>query len=185
MNMDKVEGRSSLVAQLAKNLPAMQETWVWFLGLIPGSGRSPGEGNGNPLQYPCLENPMDRGAWWATVHRVSRVRHDLATKPPNLATKPPNHQEEGHLDMEKRHFCKLMVKIHNTKICEWGLPCVLNVSRGQKIELVLSFSSIWMLSTKISDIYIYFIFYIKQFGFHKTLFFTYISINLNFVLYCH
>ena len=39
-------------------------------GLIPGSGRSPGEGNGNPLQYSCLGNPMDRGAWWATVHRV-------------------------------------------------------------------------------------------------------------------
>ena len=41
------------------------------LGSIPGSGRSPGEGNGNPLQYSCLENPMDRGAWWATVHRVT------------------------------------------------------------------------------------------------------------------
>ena len=40
------------------------------LGSIPGSGRSPGEGNGNPLQYSCLENPMDRGAWWATVHGV-------------------------------------------------------------------------------------------------------------------
>ena len=40
-------------------------------GLIPGSGRSPGEGNGNPLQYSCLENPMDRGAWWATVHGVA------------------------------------------------------------------------------------------------------------------
>ena len=42
------------------------------LGLIPGSGRSPGEGNGNPLQYSCLENPMDRGAWWAAVHRVTK-----------------------------------------------------------------------------------------------------------------
>ena len=41
-------------------------------GLIPGSGRSPGEGNGNPLQYSCLENPMDRRAWWATVHRVAK-----------------------------------------------------------------------------------------------------------------
>ena len=40
-------------------------------GSIPGSGRSPGEGNGNPLQYYCLENPMDRGAWWATVHGVA------------------------------------------------------------------------------------------------------------------
>ena len=41
-------------------------------GSIPGSGRSPGEGNGNPLQYSCLENPMDGGAWWATVHGVSK-----------------------------------------------------------------------------------------------------------------
>ena len=41
------------------------------LGLIPGSGRSPGEGNGYPLQCSCLENPMDRGAWWATVHGVA------------------------------------------------------------------------------------------------------------------
>ena len=42
------------------------------LGLIPGSGRSSGEGNGTPLQYSCLENPMDRGAWWATVHGVAK-----------------------------------------------------------------------------------------------------------------
>ena len=42
------------------------------LGLIPGSGRSSEEGNGNPLQYSCLENPMDGGAWWATVHRVTK-----------------------------------------------------------------------------------------------------------------
>ena len=48
----------------------------------PGSGRSPGEGNGNPLQYSCLENPMERGAWQAIVHRIARVGHDLATKPP-------------------------------------------------------------------------------------------------------
>ena len=40
-------------------------------GSIPGSGRSLGEGNGNPLQYSCLENPLDRGAWWATVHGVA------------------------------------------------------------------------------------------------------------------
>ena len=42
------------------------------LGLIPELGRSPGEGNGNPLQYFCLENSMDRGAWWATVHGVTK-----------------------------------------------------------------------------------------------------------------
>ena len=52
------------------------------LGSIPGLGRSPGEGNGNPLQYCCLENPIDRGAWRAIVHGVARVGHDLATKPP-------------------------------------------------------------------------------------------------------
>ena len=42
------------------------------VGLIPGSGRSPGERNGNPLQYSCLKNPMDRGAWWTTVNRVAK-----------------------------------------------------------------------------------------------------------------
>ena len=42
------------------------------LGSIPGSGRSPGKGNGNPLQYSCLENSIDRGAWWATVHEVAK-----------------------------------------------------------------------------------------------------------------
>ena len=46
-------------------------------GLIPGSGRSPGEGNDNPLQYSCLENPMVRGAWWAMVHRVTKSRTRL------------------------------------------------------------------------------------------------------------
>ena len=69
-------------------------------GLIPGSGRSPGEGNGNPLQYSCLENPMDRGAWQATVHGFTRVRHDLVTKP------LPPHPYRFHLPMQvrpKRH----------------------------------------------------------------------------------
>ena len=46
-------------------------------GLIPGSRRSPGEGNGNPLQYSCLGNSMDRGAWWATAHKVIKVGHNL------------------------------------------------------------------------------------------------------------
>ena len=49
------------------------------LGLIPGSGRSPGKGNGNPLQYSCLENSMNRGAWQVMVHGITKVRHDLVT----------------------------------------------------------------------------------------------------------
>ena len=56
------------------------------LSSIPGLGRSPGEGNGNPLQYSCLENPKDRGIWQATVDGVAIVGHDLATKPPLLPT---------------------------------------------------------------------------------------------------
>ena len=61
-----------------KNLPANARD----AGLIPASGRSPGEGNGNPLHYSRLKNPMDRGDWWATVQSMGsqRVRHDLATK---------------------------------------------------------------------------------------------------------
>ena len=55
------------MAQMVKNLPAMWETRV---------GRSPGEGNGNPLKLSCLENPMDRGAWWAAVHVFSKSGHD-------------------------------------------------------------------------------------------------------------
>ena len=47
------------------------------LGSIPGLGRSPGEGNGSPLQYSCLKNPMDGGAWWATVHGVAKSRTRL------------------------------------------------------------------------------------------------------------
>ena len=49
-------------------------------GSIPGSRKSPGEGNGNPLRYSCLENPMDRGAWPATVHGFARAGHNLASK---------------------------------------------------------------------------------------------------------
>ena len=62
---------------MVKNLPAN----AGDAGSIPGSGRSPGEGNGNPLQYSCLRNPMDGGAWQATVHRGhKRVRQGLESK---------------------------------------------------------------------------------------------------------
>ena len=56
------------MAQMVKNLPAN----AGDQDSIPGSGKSPGGGNGNPLQYLCLENPMDRGAWWATVCGVTK-----------------------------------------------------------------------------------------------------------------
>ena len=65
---------ASLVAQLVKESAFN----VGDLGSIPGLGRSSGEGNGNPLQYSCLENPMDRGEWWSTVHGVTKSRTQLS-----------------------------------------------------------------------------------------------------------
>ena len=62
---------ASEVALAVKNLPADVGD-LRDVGLIPGSGRSPGGGHGNSLQYSCLENPMDRRAWWATVHGVHK-----------------------------------------------------------------------------------------------------------------
>ena len=61
---------------VVKNLPANAEDVKDIQGLIPGSGRSPGEEHRDPLQYACLENPMDRGAWQTLVHGVYRLGHN-------------------------------------------------------------------------------------------------------------
>ena len=63
---------------VVKNLPAN----AGDMGSIPGCERSPGEGNGNTLQYSYLGNPINRGTWQATVHGVTKIGHDLASKPP-------------------------------------------------------------------------------------------------------
>ena len=63
----------SVVKNLSANAGDVRD-----MGLIPGLGRSLGKGNGNPLQYPCLENPMDRGDWWATVHGVTKSQTRLS-----------------------------------------------------------------------------------------------------------
>ena len=68
--------RASQVVLVVKNLAANAGD-VRDVGLIPGLGGSPGGGHGNPLQYPCLENPVDRGAWWATVHGVAQSQTRL------------------------------------------------------------------------------------------------------------
>ena len=67
---------ASQAALVIKNPPTNARD-VRYAGSIPGSGRSPGEGNGNPLQYSCLEKPMDRGAWQPTVHGVTKSRTQL------------------------------------------------------------------------------------------------------------
>ena len=79
MNLDEIILNDSIYDQIGppqvvlvvKNLPANVEV-IGDTGSMPGLGRSPGGGHGNPLQYSCLENPMDRGAWQATVHRAAK-----------------------------------------------------------------------------------------------------------------
>ena len=79
--------QASQAALVAKNPPASAGD-IRDVGSIPGSGRSPGIGNGNPLQYSCLENSTDRGFSQAIVPRITRVGHNLATKPPLLNVFP-------------------------------------------------------------------------------------------------
>ena len=81
LNIYYANHRASPVAQQQKKESTCNAGDTRGVGLIPGSGTCPGGGNGNPLQYSCLENPLDREAWWAIVHgNTKRVRHDLVTK---------------------------------------------------------------------------------------------------------
>ena len=83
------------VALVVRNLPANAGD-IRDTGSIPGSGRSPGEGNGNPLQYSCLENPMDRGAWRAMVHGVAESDMTEATLAPTELLTVFNNYIETH-----------------------------------------------------------------------------------------
>ena len=100
---------------VVKILPASAGD-VGDASLIPGLGRSLGGGNGNLLQYSCLENSMNRGAWWATVHGITKVGHDWATK-------------HTHTHIHSSNFSKKLLKTRH-----WSLPvlclikwCDLNV----------------------------------------------------------
>ena len=98
----------SLVALAVKNLPASAGD-VGDLGSIPGSGRSPAGGHGNPLQYSCLENPMEGEAWWATVHGVAKSctqLRDLAQMhaPWISYDNSTSHQRHGDICMKYRHM---------------------------------------------------------------------------------
>ena len=68
---------------MVENPPAMQETTCneGDMGSIPGLGKSPGDGNGKPLWYSCLENSMERGSWWTILHGIATFQHNLVTKP--------------------------------------------------------------------------------------------------------
>ena len=82
-------------------------------GLILGSGRCPGEGNGNPLQYSCLGYLMDRGAWRATVLSVTRVGHDLATK--TIHTHTHTHTHTHIISSLSTHLLRLLISISHCK----------------------------------------------------------------------
>ena len=81
---------------------------------IPGSGRSPGEGNGNPLQYSCLENPMDKGAWWATVPGVAKSRTGLSDFTSLLCVSScttSRGKAINHLHFHMKLYCKSFLPI--------------------------------------------------------------------------
>ena len=87
--------RAFQMALVVRNLPANAGD-IRDTGSIPGSGRSPGEGNGNPFQYSCLENPMDRGAWRAMVHGVAESDMTEATLAPTELLTVFNNYIETH-----------------------------------------------------------------------------------------
>ena len=131
--LNKQSYQRTLVAHLVKNLPAMQELTcnARESGLIPGLGRSPREGNGHPLQSSCLGNLMDRGAWQAIVHGITRVGHDLAT---NHNHQTPSYHISQHLPKlscknshtDEQQLCYNFPKLKAPKMsskAEWVTNC--------------------------------------------------------------
>ena len=112
---------------MVKNLPAN----AGDTGVIPGLGRSPGEGNGNPFQYSCLGNPADWGTWWATVHGVTRF---------NLATKG---QLSSKLSNQESSSCRPCSSVRGNSIlmcsffCPWAWEDA-NASGGTLCFIVIS-----------------------------------------------
>ena len=105
---------------------------VGDLGLIPGSGRSPGEGNGNLLQYSCLENPMDWGAWWAQVHRVAKSRTWLSDF-------THSHVNKIFFFLKERYYYSWQVNNLGVAAGNWSLWAVenLHITYGQPFISVI------------------------------------------------
>ena len=96
--------------------PACQCERLRDVGSIPRLGRFPGGEHGNPLQYSCLENPMDRGAWQAAVHGVARVGHDLATKP------PPSRFTQWSVSVSRVWLFVTLWTVAARLLCPWDSP---------------------------------------------------------------
>ena len=104
------------------------------LGSTPGLGRSPGEGHGNPFWYSCLENPMDRGVWWATVCGLQKVRHDGET---NTFTSRSNYPKS---ELKSLGWCYENYLRRQEK----NLKLLLNCFRGKILEIP---SNYWKIVT--------------------------------------
>ena len=89
-------------------------------GSIPGSGRSPGEGHSNPLQYSCLENPMDKGVWQATVHGMERVGHNWATEQQHISMTPKSLSRADLSYKLQSHLYNFLMSIDFSTSCSTG-----------------------------------------------------------------
>ena len=115
--------RAFQVALVLKNLSVSARD-TRDTGSIPGSGRSPGEENGNPLQYSCLGKPMDRGAWRATVHGGHRrVRHDLVTKQQYYLSS----SLDWKIPISRDYVCLVLCSIPNASHCLVHHNCSINI----------------------------------------------------------
>ena len=120
---------------VVKNLPANAED-TRDGDLIPGSGRSPGGGNGYPLQYSCLENPKDRGVWWATVHGLQRIGHDQVPNNNKISSmnywpkgiSKPNLRMHHHVPISVRFETLLIRLIHVNVFCLHKFSIFLNAN---------------------------------------------------------
>ena len=106
---------------VVKTLPANTED-MRDSSLIPGLGRAPGEGNGKPLQYSCLENPTDRGARWATVHSITEGRKQLSTH-----THTDQNSETITLSINHLFTCKVITVLLTTFLTLFVTHCKLFV----------------------------------------------------------
>ena len=93
-------------------------------GSIPGSGRSPREGHGNPLQYSCLGNPMDRGAWWAALHGIARVAHSWVTEQAGVCCKSPANMTARSFPLQDI-YSKYVPQQCTSPCKTWWVPCLI------------------------------------------------------------
>ena len=123
--------RASQVAPVVKNPPSNAGD-VRDTGLVPGWERSPGGGHGSPLQYSCLQNPIDREAWWTTVHRVTKIGHDLSDSAHTTCLK--NNKTRYKIPLAAApHFVQNKVQTGIRSLSRYGLCFSCAALRGRRL----------------------------------------------------